>query len=91
LFRSHRVLQAFVSDESSTAATTALAEGLRYALNDSMWKKYRIAATFSLPGRAGHIGTRNFTRPAWSDLNLNVSPNIQLAQERGYALYPVTD
>lgn len=135
-----------------------IAEPVVFALNDAMWRKYRIAATFSMPDRAGRIGTRNFTRAAWSDLNLDASPNsptgiyhdftseallkrgarflvchnalagvsakfalrsnaphaavlkewtenllpgfvavpsgaqaIQLAQERGYALYPVTD
>ena len=139
-------------------AAVLIAEPVVFALNDAMWRKYRIAATFSLPDRTGHIGTRNFTHPPWSDLNLDVSPNspagiyhdftssallkrgarflvchnalagvsakfalrngashaailkewaanllpgfvavpsgaqaIQIAQERGYALYPVTD
>ena len=135
-----------------------IAEPVVFALNDAMWRKYKIAATFSLPDRTGQIGTRNFTHTPWSDLNLDASPNsptgiyhdftsaallkrgarflvchnalagvsakfalrsgsshpavlkdwaanllpgftavpsgaqaIQLAQERGYALYPVTD
>ena len=139
-------------------AAVLIAEPVVFALNDAMWRKYRIASTFSLPDRAGRIGTRNFTRPAWSDLNLHASPNsptgiyhdftsealqkrgagflvchnalagvsakfalrsgtshsavlkewtanllpgfvsvpsgaqaVQVAQERGYALYPVTD
>jgi len=139
-------------------AGVLIAEPVVFALNDAMWQKYRIAATFSLPDRTGRIGTRNFTRKAWSDLNLDASPNspagiyhdftseglqkrgagflvchnalagvsakfalasgashsavlkewtanllpgfvavpsgalaIQIAQERGYALYPVTD
>ena len=135
-----------------------IAEPVVFALNDAMWRKYRIAATLTLPDRAGQIGTRNFTRTPWSDLNLDASPNsatgiyhdftsdalrkrgahflvchnalagvsakfalrsgashaavlkdwtanllpgfvavpsgaqaVQIAQERGYALYPVTD
>jgi intracellular sulfur oxidation DsrE/DsrF family protein len=141
-----------------TLTAVLIAEPVVFALNDAMWKKYRIAATFSLPDRSGRIGTHNFTRAAWSDLSLDASPNspagiyhdftsealqkrgvhflvchnalagvsakfalasgashaavlkewaanllpgfvavpsgaqaIQLAQERGYALYPVTD
>ena len=146
--------------ERLTLALTAvlIAEPVVFALNDAMWRKYRFASTFSLPDRAGRIDSRNFTRTAWSDLNLDASPNaptgiyhdftsealqkrgahflvchnalagvsarfalragashaavlkewtanllpgfvavpsgaqaIQLAQERGYALYPVTD
>jgi len=139
-------------------AAVLIAEPVVFALNDAMWRKYRIATTFSLPDRTGHIGTRNFTSIPWSDLDLDASPNspagiyhdftsaalqkrgagflvchnalagvsarfahrsgvshaavlkewtanllpgfiavpsgaqaIQIAQERGYALYPVTD
>jgi intracellular sulfur oxidation DsrE/DsrF family protein len=56
-------------------AAVLIAEPVVFALNDAMWRKYRIAATLSLPDRGGRIGTVNFTRAAWSDLNLNASPN----------------
>jgi len=56
-------------------AAVLIAEPVVFALNDAMWRKYRIAATFSLRDRTGQIGTRNFTRKAWSDLNLDASPN----------------
>lgn len=64
-------------DERLTLAQVGvlIAEPVVFALNDAMWRKYRIAATLSLPDRAGRIGTRNFTHPAWSDLNLDASPN----------------
>jgi hypothetical protein len=43
-------------------AAVLIAEPVVFALNDAMWQKYRIAATFSLQDRTGRIGARNFTR-----------------------------
>jgi hypothetical protein len=56
-------------------AAVLIAEPVVFALNDAMWQKYRIAATFSLQDRTGRIGARNFTRIPWSNLNLDASPN----------------
>jgi intracellular sulfur oxidation DsrE/DsrF family protein len=58
-------------------AGVLIAEPVVFALNNAMWAKYRIASMLSLPDREGSIGTRNFTRKAWSDLNFAASPSAQ--------------
>ncbi len=66
-----------VPDKHLKLAMTAvlIAEPVVFALNDAMWAKYRIAQTFKLPDRSGRIGNVNFTRKAWSNLDLSASPN----------------
>lgn len=45
-----------------------------FALNDAMWAKYRIASILGLRDRDGRIRNENFTRKAWSNLDLNANP-----------------
>jgi len=56
-------------------AGVLLAEPVVFALNDAMWQKYHIARILKLPNRNGVIAESNFSRPAWSNLDLAASPN----------------
>ena len=51
-----------------------IAEPVVFALNDAMWAKYRIGPTLKLRDREGRISHNNFTRAAWSNLDLSASP-----------------
>jgi hypothetical protein len=45
-----------------------------FALDDAMWKKYRIGEIFKLTDRFGAPAAANVTAPAWSNLDLSADP-----------------
>ncbi len=45
-----------------------------FALDDAMWKKYRIGEVFKMTDRFGAPATTNVTAPAWSNLDLSADP-----------------
>jgi hypothetical protein len=55
-------------------AAVLIAAPVVFALDDSMWKKYRIGQIFKLTDRFGNPATTNVTAPAWSNLDTSADP-----------------
>lgn len=45
-----------------------------FALDDAMWRKYRIGEIFKMTDRFGGPAVSNVTAPAWSNLDLSADP-----------------
>ena len=61
--------------ETLAVAAVLISRPIVFALNDAMWKKYRIAQTFHIVDRTGAPARGNPTRAAWGALNPAAGPN----------------
>ena len=56
-------------------AAVLIAAPIVFALNDVMWKKYRIGEVLGVTDRSGATAVANPTRTAWGPLDLGADPN----------------
>ncbi len=61
--------------ETLAVAAVLISRPIVFALNDAMWKKYRIAQTFHIVDRTGAPARGNPTRAAWGPLDPSAGPN----------------
>lgn len=61
--------------ETLAVAAVLISRPVVFALNDAMWKKYRIAQTFHIVDRTGAPARGNPTRAAWGPLDPSAGPN----------------